>query len=37
MSNGVSVICEQRFSVLVFVVRGQDNVRKSPTAYNFER
>jgi hypothetical protein len=33
MSIAVSVVCEQRFSAQKFVVRGQDNARKSATAY----
>jgi hypothetical protein len=33
MSIAVSVICEQRYSAQTFVVRGQDNARKSATAY----
>jgi len=37
MSIGVSVVREQRFSALASVVRGQDNARKSPTAYSYGR
>jgi hypothetical protein len=33
MSIAVSVVREQRFSAQTLVVRGQDNARKSATAY----
>ncbi len=33
MTIAVSVVCEQRFSAQTLVVRGQDNARKSATAY----
>jgi len=37
MSIGVSAVHEQRCSALAFVVHGQNNARKSPTAYSSER
>lgn len=37
MSIGVSVVHEQPFSALAFLVCGQVNARKSPTAYISER
>jgi hypothetical protein len=33
MTIAVSVVREQRFSAQTLVVRGQDNARKSATAY----
>jgi hypothetical protein len=37
MTIAVSVVCEQRFSAQALTVRGQDNARKSATAYIFGR
>jgi hypothetical protein len=37
MSIAVSVVREQRFSAQPFVVHGQDNARKSATAYIYVR
>ena len=37
MTIAVSVVCEQRVAALAFVVRGQDNARKSPIAYSSHR
>lgn len=37
MSIGVFMVREQQFSALASVVCRQDNARKSPTAYSFNR